>query len=104
VNEDKPEWDESLGKSLLGALVLVGITRDEQEESVDEQFFGMVENATAEGIVLSLQGSRAGGYYNLPPDPRAFLPARPGTYRLRSTGETVENPDYTASWTIVSGD
>ncbi len=103
MSEFEPEWDQALGKALLGARVLVGITHEDQGSSWDEQFFGTVESATADGVLLSLQGARAGNRYNLPPDPRAFLPAQPGTYRLRSTGETVENPDYTASWTIVSG-
>ena len=36
----------------------------------------------------------------LPPDLRAFKKARPGEYRLRSTGEVVLDPDYTTVLTI----
>jgi hypothetical protein len=38
--------------------------------------------------------------FTLPPNPEHFHDARPGVYRLRSTGETVENPDLTTVWTI----
>jgi hypothetical protein len=37
----------------------------------------------------------------LPPHLSAFQAAKPGEYRLRATGETVENPDLTTSWTIT---
>jgi hypothetical protein len=49
------------------------------------------------GIGFSLD---EGGTYQLPPDGRALEEARPGSYLLRSTGETVIDPDYTYSWTI----
>jgi hypothetical protein len=49
------------------------------------------------GIGFSLDG---GGTYRLPPDGRALEEACPGSYRLRSTGETVVDPDYTCTWTI----
>ncbi|HZK81678.1 MAG TPA: hypothetical protein VFC46_11435 [Humisphaera sp.] len=35
----------------------------------------------------------------LPPDLRSLKPARPGIYRLRSTGQEIENPDYLTTWT-----
>jgi hypothetical protein len=37
----------------------------------------------------------------LPPDLRALQAAKPGQYQLRSTGETIENPDLTTSWTMT---
>lgn len=104
MSDAKPEWDEEFGAALIGALVLVGITRVGPDETTQEQFFGTVDKADAHGIELSLGGSRTGDRYRLPPDPRAFFPAAPGSYRIRSTGETLENPDYTATWTIASGE
>ena len=38
--------------------------------------------------------------FTLPPNPENFHDARPGVYRLRSTGETVKDPDLTTIWTI----
>lgn len=104
MDESKPDWDEAFGAALVGKLVLVGITREEAGSVTQEQFFGTVDTADAHGIALILGGSRAGERYRLPPDPRAFFPAEPGSYRLRSSGETLENPDFTAIWTITAPD
>ena len=52
----------------------------------------------SEGVTLRLEGTRSGEVYTLPPDLRAFFSARPGSYRLRGTGEVVINPDYTTTW------
>ncbi len=42
----------------------------------------------------------SGGHYDLPPDVRTFEEARPGEYRLRSTGEIVVDPDFTSTWIV----
>jgi hypothetical protein len=52
------------------------------------------------GIELRLAGTRAGDVFRLPPDLRGIAPAKPAQYRLRATGEVVENPDFTAPWVI----
>ena len=103
MDEGKPEWDECLAGRLLGAVVLVGITRITASGETQEQFYGTVDRADAGGIDLILSGSRTGETFWLPPDPRAFYAAQPGSYRLRETGEVVENPDYTCTWTIETG-
>lgn len=104
MDDSKPEWDEEFGAALIGKLVLVGITREEAGSATQDQFFGTIDKAEAHGIELILGGSRAGDRYRLPPDPRAFFPAQPGSYRLRSTGETLENPDFTTTWTFAAGE
>jgi hypothetical protein len=104
MDDGKPEWDEEFGAALLGTIVLIGITREGLDAVTQEQFYGTVVTADADGIELLLGGSRTGDRYWLPPDLRAFFPAQPGSYRLRSTGETLKNPDFTAVWTITSGD
>jgi hypothetical protein len=84
---------------LLGATVLVGLTFNEPSGQRLEQFYGTVMGADPEeGITLRLDGNRSGEIYTLPPDLRAFFPARPGSYRLRETGEVVIDPDYTTTW------
>lgn len=86
---------------LMGAYVLVGITRLDYGGRVVEQsqFHGRIVRATSvEGVVIV---NAAGEELKLPPDGRAFTPADPGEYRLRSTGEVVVDPDYTATWTVT---
>lgn len=100
MSSGKPEWDEAFGEQILGTVILVGITRRTAEGDLQEQFFGTVEHADANGIELRLGGSRSGESFVLPPDPDNIFPAPPGSYRLRQTGELVENPDYTATWLV----
>ena len=96
-----PQWDEELADSLEGAIVLVGITYAEPAGDRMEQLYGVVERAAPdEGILLTLHGSRDGEEFWLPPDLTNLQPAGPGRYRLRSTGEVVVDPDYTATWTV----
>ena len=100
MDDGRPECDDDFAAKLLGAVVLVGVTRTVPGGETHEQFYGPVERADGEGIDIRLAGSRSGETFFLPPDPRAFFPAPPGSYRLRQTGEVVENPDFTTMWTI----
>jgi hypothetical protein len=104
MTDDKPVWDEAFGARLLGCVVLIGITRLSADGESSESFHGIVEQADADGIDLRLQGSRAGETFFIPPEPKAFFPAPPGWYRLHPSGDLVENPDYTTTWTINPGD
>lgn len=104
MDDEKPEWSDDLAAKLLGSVVLVGITRRNVSGETLEQFYGTVERADAQGIDLALSGSRSGEHFLLPPDPRAFFTAQPGSYRLRDTGEVVENPDFTTTWTVDQGE
>ena len=74
MTEDRPAWDEDRARGLIGKIVLLGLTF-----------------ATADGEV-----------YILPPDLRPFSEAAPGSYSLRSTGETIVDPDFTSTWEIRS--
>jgi len=96
-----PAWDDEVATSLPGKLILVGITYKDAEGAVVEsvQFFGRVVKAErARGITLALEGGRSGETYVLPPDMRSLERARPGEYRLRSTGEIVIDPDFLITW------
>ena len=89
----------------MDSLVLVGITYLTHEEQLisQEQMHGRVVTADPEqGICLKLDGVRNGDHYWLPPDTGWFKDAAPGTYTLRSTGETVENPDYLVTVIITA--
>jgi hypothetical protein len=95
------DFDEVAALSLIGKYVVVGVNYTDQNGELVEQkqFHGRVVRANArEGVVL-IQPS--GDEMKLPPFLRAFQPARPGEYRLRSTGEVVANPDYTCTWSVT---
>jgi hypothetical protein len=86
---------------MIGATVVIGITHRGTKSDTYEQVFGIVRSVDATyGFEIELDGSRCGDTYWLPPQIDYFTPAEPGQYRLRSTGETVENPAFLATWTI----
>ena len=102
-NDDRPAWDEGGAEALVGQTVLIGITYvDGADKAVrQEQLHGLIVSADpAKGFEIELEGKRAGEIYWLPPHISAFNPARPGEYRLRTTGEVVTNPDLLSTWTI----
>jgi hypothetical protein len=86
--------------SLVGKYVLVGITRIEANGALIEKVecHGRITTVDPdEGIKVALSD---GELLTLPPNPDAFRDAKPGIYRLRSTGEEVVDPDLTTVWTI----
>lgn len=103
VNDADP-WDQALAMQLPGKMLLVGLSYFEAGAKApcdQQQVFGRVVHADAcKGILLSLEGQRAGETFNLPPDTRSFQEAPPGEYRLRATGELVHDPDFTVSFAI----
>jgi hypothetical protein len=87
---------------LLGKTVLVGITRVNHENELvsQHQYYGRVESLDDGLVHIRVAGTDED--FTLPPDASAFANARPGSYRLRATGEVVVNPDFTSSWTVRS--
>ena len=85
-------WDDAVAARIIGATVLVGVTHPAHGGRPErhEQFFGVVVEAVrGRGVLLDLSGTRAGEQHWLPPTTSTFVPADPGVYRLRSTGEEV---------------
>ena len=103
-DDGRPPFDGHFARELVGKHVLVGVTvLDHRGELVEQkQFHGRVDKADAkDGFRLKLLGEREGESEWLPPDTRAFHKARPGEYRLKTTGEVVVDPDFTTSWTYT---
>ena len=103
----EPLWDPKLAVALIGKLVLVGVTDLAADGAVigQRQFCGYAIRADRRnGIVVRLDGARAGEEVVLPADTRAFRPAVPGEYRLRPTGEMVTNPDFVTTCSVRAGD
>ena len=95
--ESKP-----LLEDLVGKTVLIGISEVSHDHQLirQRQYVGTFRSMD-HLVHITLKN---GVDFTLPPDLAAFKPARPGTYRLRSTGEEVKNPDFVASWTVVAPD
>jgi hypothetical protein len=106
--DDRPMWDDDRARELVGKAVLLGLTFATSDGELVEQVqrHGVVEHADADdGIGVRLVGPGRpwdNELYRLPPDLRPFSEAAPGAYRLRSTGETVVDPDFTSTWEIRS--
>jgi hypothetical protein len=100
-----PPWDQDEGDGLVGQMLLAGFTylaADGKTVTSQVQFWGRIVSATPKGVAVVCEGKVwSGQTVNLPPHLSMFLAARPGEYRLRSTGETVKDPDLTTSWTIT---
>ena len=79
---------------LVGKSILIGVRYVDHEgvEAHRAQMHGVVVAASQVQVEVSLRGERHGTTFKLPPDPRFFSQAKPGTYTLRSTGEVVVNP------------
>jgi hypothetical protein len=98
----KPRLDESKASKYIGKTVLIGLTYLDHNEKLIEQrqcVGTILTFSNEQGIRISLRDS--GESFDLPPDPRGIRVAKPGTYRLRSTGQEVVNPDFLATWTIT---
>jgi hypothetical protein len=101
--DGRPVWDQAQADQLLGASVIIGLTILTPSGALEsqKQMHGTIQTVDSEnGFEVALSGTHFGETYWLPPDLSAFQPAREGSYRLRSTGETIENPDFLTSWTI----
>jgi hypothetical protein len=87
---------------LIGKYVLVGISYEDHLGNLLRrvEIHGRVE-ASADGLI-HVRNATTGQDFTIPPEPEAFFPAPPGRHTLRSTGEVVVNPDYTARWTVVA--
>ena len=62
---------------------------------------GVVSAIDEHGIKIRLSD---GNWFNLPPDLRSIKLAPRGQYRVRSTGETINDPDLMTTWTITQPD
>lgn len=97
-----PPFDVEIAQQLVGKHVLVGVTfrNHDGEERLQHQYHGVVVSVGKRGIALDVENTFSRGTLDLPPDLRGFTAAAPGSYRLRSTGEIVEDPDFIANWIV----
>lgn len=86
-------------ESIVGKVMLVGYTRRKADGAVlnRSQRWGTVVAADERCITIETSD---GQIFTLPPDLRSTQVAPPGTYRLHSTGEVIENPDLLSTWIV----
>jgi hypothetical protein len=94
-----PSLDAEACARILGKHVLIGLSyvKYSGEAIANKQLHGIIEGISSQGVTVRMAD---GSMYLLPPDLRGIHEAPPGVYRLRSTGEEVDNPDLLATWTI----
>ncbi|MFZ6748777.1 hypothetical protein [Undibacterium sp. Ren11W] len=95
-------FDQDFAEGFIGKYLLVGITRTGNKGKVlsQQQLHGIIVNATAQGIELELGGVHEGKTWRMPPILEELAPARRGKYELKTTGEVVEDPDFTFTLTM----
>jgi hypothetical protein len=94
--------DSSWLQSLIGKRILVGLTfvAESGEVTNRAQFHGTIRAATPKGVVVQRADGKSD--FTLPPSQEFIEPAAPGQYRLRSTGEVIEDPDFVCAMRMVT--
>ena len=87
------------GSKYIGKHLLFGITYVDADDQVIDQMqsHGTITRIDENGVFIELAN---GETFSLPPSLESLHPAKPGVYRLRSTGGAVENPDFVSTWTV----
>jgi hypothetical protein len=97
------DFDQDLADTYVGQYILVGVTYLDYFGKLlgEVQVHGVIEAASEDGLEISLRGARQGERWIMPPCLDSIAPAAPGTYRLCSTGEVIEDPDLLSAWTLA---
>lgn len=98
-NKKWPYYDETFAKSLIGKYIIVGYKHQKDDGTIvkHEQKHGVIIRANeVEGIVIQIPKEKI--TFSIPPDFQALELAKPGEYRLKSTGEVIKDPDYLSFW------
>lgn len=83
-------------KEVIGKTILVGLL-DETDENATVQYYGLIEGMDEDGLVIKLEDDSR---FTLPPTLENISPAEPGVYRMKCSGEHIENPDFISCWKI----
>lgn len=98
---DQEPWDAEAAARLVGKYVLIGVAWRRDGGETAAQYHGRIVSADPRtGFAVACEGVWTGETLVLPPMLSWLHPAQPGEYRLKTTGETVENPDLVTTWRI----
>lgn len=84
---------------VIGQVVLVGITFYSSTGTLIELFQTHGQAESVAGDLLFLR-TPAGGEFAVPFDPNYLKRAAPGTYREKTTGLEIVNPDFLSQWRV----
>ena len=88
-------------QNLEGAIVLVGVTRERKDGTVtQEQYSGVASVERFDEMSVVNIHCDDGEVRNYPFDEQTLEVARPGEYRLRSTGKIIVDPHYLMTWIV----
>jgi hypothetical protein len=102
----KITW-ENAQTELVGKTTLVELQHVDArgKQLLLEHAYGRVVSADPKnGIFIDCLGVREGVKLALPAEVEPFIPARPGLYKMNTTGEEIEDPDFFSTWTITHKD
>lgn len=88
------------GENMIGKTILVGMTfyNKNDEFAGQKQSWGKIVAVTENTIYIKQSD---GENFEIPNDPSAIEAAKPGEYRLKSTGEVVKKPDFLSTWNVT---
>src|SRR5262249_8263614 len=90
-------------KALVGKSTLIEFKHVDAtgKEMSLEHAWGIIQSVDRKGIFVELLGVRTGQTTALAAQPEIFQAARPGLYKLQTTGEEIESPDFFSVWTVT---
>ncbi|AWI88799.1 hypothetical protein C0214_11380 [Methylobacterium sp. DM1] len=96
------DWDQDLADDLIGSTLLVGLTYVDPEGALlgRRQVFGIVETVDARTGIVIRTGDE-GEPFTVAPLLDAIEVGEPGLYQLADQDRVVENPDFTALFTVT---
>lgn len=99
-------WTED-APTMVGKVTLVELQHVDARGRVllFEHMWGEITRVDrSAGIFVDLKGAHAGRDLALPADLDRFTRANRGLYKLESTGEEIEDPDFLSTWTLQHKD
>lgn len=97
------DWDPDFADELIGQTLLVGITYLDHEGELlrRQQVFGTVISANrGAGIIIRQHSDNES--FEITPILSAIEYAAPGIYQLADSDAAVEDPDFTALFTVTT--
>ena len=100
-------WEDA-AERLVGSIAVVEMQHYDARGNFlrHDHVWGQIASADEKNGIRMLVGGRTfnGKLLVLPPSLDSFTKPAEGVYRLRSTGEQVENPNWFTTWMVTNAD